>query len=551
MLDRYFTNYKRNQYEDIDRSKFLYGQEIKARYTEQEEPTYKDNQLIEALPPIMGTEELYDEMEEIPFYAEEERKRSKEYRMHAIYRLENYILPMSIHDEIGQKISIALRRGYVNRGIAPTEYMSKLRFTSELLKDSSKLNELKEILSVTTNNVPATSGFSIIGISGGGKSTAVNRILALYPQNILHIYQGEDKLIFKQLSWLKIDCTYNGSLKGICQKFFSAVDHVLGTKYLNQFGKLGLSIDKMIISMAHVAQKHALGLLVIDEIQHLKSAQHGGEGALNFFVTMMNEIKLPILYIGTYKMVDTILGKEFRQARRASGSGTINWNFMEKDVEWDYFIERLWKYQWTKENTVLTDEIKNIMYEKTMGITDRIIKLYMAVQMEAIMTGDEKITPSIIESVADQKFALTKKAIDALRSGDPYRLAEFDDMRAPNIEEIYEHSVEKINRQKELIEIIENEGRMEKRKKREIINEIIYSMEGSGYKGDEVIRITEDVVEKYLGKKEIGLMTIEVYKKVIKEEHIKQNKKKKPSKEHNNVSIDVNVDVKDILDGLH
>ncbi|MEI2614896.1 MAG: ATP-binding protein [Methylotenera sp.] len=58
---------------------------------------------------------------------------------------------------------------------------------------------------------------SLIGCSGSGKSTTLNRILATYPQVIFH-----EKYNFTQIVYLKLDCPHDGSLKNLCYHFFRA-----------------------------------------------------------------------------------------------------------------------------------------------------------------------------------------------------------------------------------------------------------------------------------------------------------------------------------------
>lgn len=52
--------------------------------------------------------------------------------------------------------------------------------------------------------------------------------------------------------------------------------------------------------MSQIANVHAIGVLVIDEIQHLSMSRSGGvEKMLNFFVTLVNVIGLPVVMVGT------------------------------------------------------------------------------------------------------------------------------------------------------------------------------------------------------------------------------------------------------------
>jgi len=58
----------------------------------------------------------------------------------------------------------------------------------------------------------------------------------------------------------------------------------------------------MLGDVARVSALHSVGVLVIDEIQHLEKSRSGGAAKmLNFFVTLTNVIKVPVLFIGTPK----------------------------------------------------------------------------------------------------------------------------------------------------------------------------------------------------------------------------------------------------------
>lgn len=347
MKKEYVENYILNQYEDQTENGIFLGP-YNARYIRQEQLTYQNNLLIEALPPIMNEEKVVKLMESRPIYSELEKEKDDLYRIHAANRLDDYIFPFAKHFEIEQNISMIIRTGYVNKIIFSPEHIKELRKLSKDMKSlQSKNNDYSSGSRVNSIGIQSPNGFSLFGVSGGGKSTAVDKILSSYPQHIIHLTDGENDILFNQLTWLKIDCSHDGSLKGLCKKFFDNVDKVLGTDYLNKYGFSRNSIESMIVAMSHIAIKHGLGLLVIDEIQHLKTLNNkGNEKALNFFVTTMNEIQLPMLYIGTYKAIEALSG-DFRHIRRVTGMGQIEMNFLDKD-EFNLFIEDIWKFQWIK-----------------------------------------------------------------------------------------------------------------------------------------------------------------------------------------------------------
>lgn len=65
--------------------------------------------------------------------------------------------------------------------------------------------------------------------------------------------------------------------------------------------------DAMMTVMNQVARNCALGILVIDEIQHLSLARSGGsEKMLNFFVNLINNVGVPVILVGTPKAVKVL-----------------------------------------------------------------------------------------------------------------------------------------------------------------------------------------------------------------------------------------------------
>lgn len=165
--------------------------------------------------------------------------------MHCIYRL--YVQPLEQHIDIEQRISRSIRQGYLYRNPLTPEYASGLASGFAAMKDKSSYHMLCGTKSVA-------SGFTIIGVSGVGKSTAVEKILSLYPQQIIHTRYRDMPFASTQLVWLKLDCPHDGSLKQLCYQFFYA-------------------LDTLLIIMTQLVRQFQIGILVIDEIQHLSRAK--------------------------------------------------------------------------------------------------------------------------------------------------------------------------------------------------------------------------------------------------------------------------------------
>jgi len=400
-----------------------------AHYLPQVLDEYKGNPFIEALPPILSAERAVDALTVEPGYHESERELDAYYRFHCIQRLFRYFQPLDTHIDIEQRISRSIRQGYVNRNPVNPQYTKRLRQCGDAVQGRSF--EAADFRSVKST----AAGFTVIGLSGVGKTTAVERVLSLYPQCITHTKYDGQPLYVKQLVWLKLDCPYDGSIKGLCLNFFSEIDRVLQSDYAKKFYAARNTVDMMLPKMAQIASTHGVGLLVIDEIQHLSQAKSGGsEKMLNFFVTLVNTIGIPVVLIGTSKAMP-ILQSEFRQARRGSGQGDLFWERMPNGTSWDIMLQSMWKYGWTRKPCPLTKELKDTLYDESQGIIDLAVKLYALAQIKAISDGTEQVTPTLIREVAAERLRLVKPMLDALRSGNMKKIMQFEDIRPVSIED--------------------------------------------------------------------------------------------------------------------
>lgn len=400
----------------------------KARYLEQVIPEYQGNPMIEALPEIWAGDTVEEMLSEEAPHHDGERMLDARYRMHCIQRLFHYFQPLEQHIDIEQRISRCIRQGYLNRNPCTKEY-------TRILADGYEALSGRRGYQFIQGFRPNASGFTIIGMSGVGKSTAVEKILSLYPQCISHDSYHGQPLVLTQIVWLKLDCPHDGSIKGLCFQFFEAIDRAMGTDYFPRYTKSRYTVDVLMVLMTQLVNLYQIGILVIDEIQHLSLAKGGGsEKMLNFFVTLVNTIGIPVVMIGTTKAM-SILQSEFRQARRGSGQGDLLWDRMQNDLSWEIFVTSMWKHQWTRSKIPLTEEMRNILYEESQGIIDIAVKLYAMVQIKAITVGSDSFSAKDFHAAAAEKLGLVKPMLDALRTGDKKKIRQYGDISPVSIED--------------------------------------------------------------------------------------------------------------------
>lgn len=149
------------------------GTFIEADYLDPLLDDYRDNPLIESLPPIWDERSVVQKLASRPLYKSSERELPVHLRMHCVQRVSrDFFQPLSKHLELEQSLSRLIRDGYVGRNPLTPNYAFRTR------KDTYELL-MKGATSGYPVNTPTSSGFALVGISGIGKSSTLLRVLQM------------------------------------------------------------------------------------------------------------------------------------------------------------------------------------------------------------------------------------------------------------------------------------------------------------------------------------------------------------------------------------
>ena len=249
---------------------------------------FRGNLLIEALPEPREPAQAIKDLMVLPDYSGADRQLSVANRRILTQNIARIHHPLPRELEVEGAIDRCLRWGYVDRDPLLPGYAAQLSAGYKASLHGNGIQNKREYH-------PHTYGFSILGISGIGKSTTVETILSHYPQVIRHSnYQGIP-LSLTQVTWAKLDCPADGSLKGLCLSFFDQLDRLLGTDYCDQYRKR-TTLDVLMLKMAQLATAYNVGLIVLDELQNLCSAAKDVPAkVLNYLVTLVNSIGVPVI----------------------------------------------------------------------------------------------------------------------------------------------------------------------------------------------------------------------------------------------------------------
>lgn len=414
----------------------LKGDFEEANYKKQALSEYNNNPFIEALPPLFDEDDVLERFMLTPRITLQDKQSERNIRYHVLKRVKNFIQPLEIHFEVERRLSTLIRRGYLARNPLDKSFLERIRVLHQLREDEE---EAHKYIDERLNYIRSTAdSLSIIGISGIGKTTAIERLLLMYPQIIKHETYGGQPLNRTQIVWLKIDCPYDGSLSTLCKSFFKAIDDLLGTRYLEKYGYLSRVTSTMLLHMTSLASMYGIGVLVIDEIQHLLHSKNEQEEMLNFIVTLSNTVGIPTVLIGTSKAQKLFKGN-FRQARRAASEGSIIWDRMTEDSEeWEFFLETLWKLECLKIHSEITDEVKKTFYYECQGITSVAVCLFILAQERAMFDEDnvnEIIDSEVLKKTAKLDMQIIQPMMKAIRTNNLKDMMKYEDIMI-NLDEL-------------------------------------------------------------------------------------------------------------------
>ena len=235
--------------------------------------------ILKQLSPMKTGPELLSEMTVLLTYDPNIRAQPSTVRLMALSDLYNIYIPSSMSVEIYSKLYLALLRSL----------QKKEGITAQIQRNENH----KRLCQRESNSVLGGSdSFSIIGTSGIGKSTAINRAIDLIAEQGL-IENSHTKII----PCLVVQCPHDSSVKGLLLEILRKVDLFLDSDYYQKALKNRVTTDMLIGNVSQIALNH-IGLLVVDEIQNVVNNKNG-KALVAMLTQLINSSGISICMVGT------------------------------------------------------------------------------------------------------------------------------------------------------------------------------------------------------------------------------------------------------------
>lgn len=337
------------------------------------------------IPEMLSGDELISALSVIPEYDDNIRLQNQATRLVALSDIYQLYVPSQMSLEIYSKLYLALFRSVRKKG---TQIAIKQRYENYKAIQQQAYNGI----------LGGADSFTIIGSSGIGKSSAINRAISLITEdNIIET----DKPYSKIIPCLIIQCPFDCSVKGLLLEILRKVDEELGTDHYNYLLRSrAATIDMLIGTVSSIALNN-IGILIVDEIQNVVNNRHG-KTLIGALTQLINNSGISICMVGTPE--STVFFEQAMQlARRSVG---LQYNKLSYDDYFRNFCETLFNYQYTKQRTSITVPIMEWLYEHSAGVISVVVSLIHDAQEIAIITGKEILNLETLNDAYKQRLSL-------------------------------------------------------------------------------------------------------------------------------------------------
>lgn len=349
--------------------------------------------LVEKMPEMLSGKALYDRLTDIPEYDEAIREKGSTERLMALSTLYDIYLPSEMSVEIYSKLYLALVRSLQKKGTQAAVQQSYQNHNAIIRRESRGI-------------IGGSDSFSIVGCSGIGKSSAINRAISIITEN--RMIEVEKPMI-RIIPCLIVQCPWDASVKSMLLEILRKSDELLETNYYGNALKARVTTDVLIGIVSQVALQH-IGLLIIDEIQNCVASKNG-RGLVAMLTQIINSSGVSIGLVGTLETIP-LFESAFHLARRSLG---LQYDTLDNDDYFYEFCKVLLKYQYVQDQAKMPQNIVEWLYEHSNGIVSIVVSLLHDAQEIAILTRHETLDIAMLNQAYAKRMKLLHNHISHTR----------------------------------------------------------------------------------------------------------------------------------------
>ena len=340
--------------------------------------------ITSVLPQMKSGDSLMNALKVLPRYDPEICGAAVSIRLMALSNLYRVYIPSQMSLEIYSKLYLALLRSMQKKGTKLAVQQQNQNYRAIMQQEYSGI-------------MGGADSFTIIGTSGIGKSSAISKAINLITDN--RVIEADNPYT-NVVPCVIVQCPFDSSVKGLLLEVLRKVDEVLDSKYYQNALRARATTDMLIGSVSQVALNH-IGMLVVDEIQNVVNSKNG-RSLIGALTQLINNSGISICMVGTPES-SRFFESAMQLARRSVG---LQYTYMSYDKYFQEFCKVLFRYQYVKQRTEITDGIIAWLYEHSAGIVSVVVALIHDAQEITILNGEEILNLESLNAAYKQRLSL-------------------------------------------------------------------------------------------------------------------------------------------------
>lgn len=328
----------------------------------------KELDFTSMLPPLLLGDELTTAMTSLPDYDASVRTLSASERLMRLTDIYKVFVPTSMATEIYQRVYMMTSMSLQSKGTVESVRRMNANYA---------WSHGSEYHGVATGATSAT----VIGISGIGKTSCIQSSI-----NLLGGIIETENPCHKVIPIVMVSCPFDCSYKGLLCQILISIDEILETDYYHKTQRSNMNSQQILAMVCQICHLH-VGLLIIDEIQLLSGATKAGSLLYRMILQLINTSGINVLLVGTSECLQ-FFAETQQIARRSVG---LQYSAMEFDGDFRKLAEILYSYQYTRQESKMSENVLFWLYEHTGGIPAILTAIIHDAQEIAILRGREAL----------------------------------------------------------------------------------------------------------------------------------------------------------------
>lgn len=350
-----------------------------------------------------------------------------------------------------------IKAGYVKRNPLSGDV---LRILAAIKKDEK--DPLKQVNTAGLDLASTQQSFSVIGLSGIGKTMMVKQTIKAFQDVIEHReYKTPEGKVLKmkasQIPVVYVEIPDSRGQKAVLLDLLAVIDSKTGEEYAHY--NRNKTVYELITAARKAVIAHGVGLIIFDEAQNfVQSSKKETVGSnektsMKFVESLFNRLGVPLLYVGTFSTLK-VMAKEMTVARRSVKNGSFLFASCEVESSfWKRFIKTYCQTQLMQNQCTDLDTLRYHVHHLSLGIPAIAASLIRATlcYLTFLPAKSQDLSVKALDWIFEEQFKILQPALRALRNGDYHKYEDYAPMlmleevdQAVSQEDIVEENVRQI-----------------------------------------------------------------------------------------------------------